>query len=138
VAFKFIKDLTQAVPVYMTKTVTDSEAITKGEALIIAAGKLTKATAGAAVSHIAAQSVTAGTGNTCLVIQTTPNQVYECAYTGTPDAAVTALTSTLVDIDSTGLLINAADVTGGPCTIQSIDTATTTCRVVFNNTFTAK
>jgi hypothetical protein len=132
-AFKLIKNGQHAV--METHTVTDSEAITKGEALIMASGKLTKAAAGGPVGYIALQDVAAGTSKTCRVLMVEPGQVFECAYTGTP-AGGFVLGVAAADIDSTGLLVNAADVTGGPCTVHYIDTTNTKCHVVFNNTYT--
>lgn len=135
-AFKLLYDLSGAQPNITVKSVTDSEAITAGEALVMASGKLTKATAGAAVAYIAANGVEAGTDNTCSVITVTPTQVYENDYTGTADSGFVVGVTT-ADIDDTGLLINAADITGGPCTVHSINTTAKTCQVVFNNSYTS-
>lgn len=131
-AFKLINDMNGSPAVIRKYLVTNSEAIKRGEALIFLSGRLTKAAAGGAVAAIATHDVAAGTDKECEVIIVTGSQVYEVKYTGTPDATFLAGMAT-ADVDSTGLLVNAADVIGGACAILKIDTATTTCQVMFKN-----
>lgn len=108
--------------------VTDSESITKGQALKFASGRLTSATAAAAIAAIALHSVTGGTDQTCKVLLVLPGMVFEVGYTGTPDGGFVPGCNSC-DIASGGLLLNAADVTGGPCAMLSKDTTNTTALV---------
>lgn len=112
--------------------VTNSEAVSYGEALIFSNGRLTKAAAGGPVAAIAQHDVVAGTDKKCKVIIVTEEQDWEVGYTGTP-AAGFVVGANSADIDSTGLLLNAADVTGGPCSILEIDSANAKCKVKFKN-----
>lgn len=129
--FKYVEQSDKA-PVLMEFYVTNNEAITEGEALVLSSGRLTKAAANGAVGFIAMHSVVAGIDKKCKVIAVMPGQVWEVGYTGTPDGGfIVGLLS--ADIDDTGLLLNAADVTSGPCGILSLDAAAHTARVVFTN-----
>lgn len=131
-AFKFLKDLTGS-PLVATGEflVTDSEAITKGQALYFASGRLTKAVNGGKVAAVALESKVAGTDVKVKVAFVTPTQVWRCSYTGTPDVGFVVGVA-LADVDSTGLLINAADITGGAFTVIAKDTAKATVDVMCN------
>lgn len=131
-AFKLINDLGGNTPVIRKYLVTNSEAIKRGEALIFSSGRLTKAAAAGTVAAIATHDVAAGTDKECEVVIVTANQVYEVKYTGTSDAAFLAGLAS-ADLDTTGLLVNAADVLGGPCAILSIDASKFLCHVMFKN-----
>lgn len=123
-AFKMIKDLAGAPLVKMSFLLTNSEASTAGEAMKFASGRLTKLTDGTAPAVIAAETKTAGTDVSCETYLISPTQIWEVGYTGTPDATFVAGQAT-ADIDTTGLLINAADVTGGCFAVLTKDTTNT-------------
>lgn len=127
-----LPESTDKAPILHEFLVTDSEAITEGECLSFSAGRLTKTAAGAAVACIAMHSVTAGTDKTCKVVIVLPSQIWEADYTGTADAGFIVGCAT-ADIDSTGLLLNAADITGGAWAIISKNTTTKKCRVICHN-----
>lgn len=123
---------TDKAPVIMEFYVTNSEAIAEGECLVFANGRLTKASAGGAVAAVSLHSVEAGIDKTCKVHLVLPGQVWEAAYTGTPDTGFVVGCAT-ADIDSTGTMLNAEAVTSGPCAIIAIDGANAKAKVVFKN-----
>jgi hypothetical protein len=112
--------------------VTDDEAISYGQALIFSSGRLTSAAAGGAVAAISLQDVAAGTNKTCKVILVGEEQEWEVGYTGSP-AAGFVVGCNSADLASGALLLNAADVTGGPCSILEIDSTNAKCVVKFKN-----
>lgn len=132
-AFRLVQQYSEA-PIFRTFMVTNSEAITDGQALILSSGRLTKAAVAGNVGFIAQQDVKAGTDNTCRVIVVTPNQVWEADYIGTADSGF-IVGCTSADIDTgvsggVGLNLNAADVTGGAFAILSKDTTNLKCHVI--------
>lgn len=132
-AFKLVQQYSEA-PIFRTFLVTDSEAITDGQCLILSSGRLTKAALNGSVGFIAQQDVEAGTDQTCRVIVVTPNQVWEADYIGTADAGF-IVGCAAADIDTgvssgVGLNLNAADVTSGPWAILSKDTTNKKCHVI--------
>ncbi len=132
-AFEFVKELNGS-PLVATGEfyMTNSEAVTKGEALIFTNGRLTKAAAGGPIAAIALETKAAGTDVKVKVAFVTGSQVWRVKYTGTPDAAF-VVGQNAADIDATGLLANAADVTGGPLAIIAKDTTNTTVDVIIKN-----
>lgn len=124
-AFQFKKDLTGAPPIVTKKYLaTNGEAITKGEALKLAAGRLTLASGSDAVFAVANETVTAGTDKAVEVILVTPTQIYEVSYTVAPalGAVVTVHTNGLSVTDVT---------TSGVCGVYAVDTAKQTAEVTF-------
>ena len=128
---------TDKAPVIMEFYVKNNEAIAEGECLVFANGRLTKASAGGkdlpgVVAAVSLHSVEAGIDKTCKVHLVLPGQVWETTYTGTPAAGFVVGCAT-ADIDSTGTMLNAADVEAGPCAIIAIDGANAKAKVVFKN-----
>lgn len=110
---------------------TNSEGATEGQALKFSSGRLTSGTAGAGIAVIANQTVTAGTDVLVECIIPLPGMIWEVGYTGTPDAGfVPGCTS--CDLYTGALLLNAADITGGPCTLVSKNTSAATAQVTIN------
>lgn len=66
------------------------------------------------------------------VIEARPGDEFIADYVGTPDATFLPGMAA-ADISSGGLTINAADVSGGPCAILSINTAKTQVVVRIKN-----
>lgn len=128
-AFKLIS---RPDPAPMTFLVTNDEAVSYGEALVFSSGRLTKAAAGGTVAAVALHDVAAGTDKTCKVLLVGPEQIWEVEYTGTP-ASGFVVGCNSADLDSNALKINAADVTGGPCSVLKIDSANKKCWVQFKN-----
>ena len=129
-AFKLVESTTE--PVLRKFYMTDSEGATVGQSLYFASGRLTTCVGAGEVAGIATHSVTAGTDQTCVIILVEPGQVWEVAYSGTPDVAFVVGKDT-ADIASGGLLLNAADVTGGAWAIVEKDTTNTKCKVICKN-----
>ncbi len=131
--FEFLKDLAGA-PLVATDEyyMTNSEAVTRGEALYFSSGRLTKAVGGSAVAAIAMQTKAAGTDVKVKVALVTATQIWRVGYTGTPDVAF-IVGQNAADIDTTGLLINAADVTGGAFAIMAKNTTNTKVDVMVKN-----
>jgi hypothetical protein len=131
--FEFVKDLTGS-PLVVTNEflMTNAEAVARGEALILSSGRLTKAAAGGPVFAIAQEAKAAGTDIPVNVAPVTGVQLWRVAYTGTPDVAF-VVGQAAADIDATGLLVNAADVTGGPCFVYAKNTTTTKVDVIFKS-----
>ncbi|OXM83971.1 hypothetical protein [Paenibacillus rigui] len=132
-AFKWLYN-EYGAPVTRITTIlaTDSEAFTFGEALKLASGKWTKATNGVAVAGFANQTLAAGTNQYLDVIQAREGDVFESAYTGTPDATFLAGANT-VDVSADGLTVLASDVTSGSFSILEVNTNKTTCRLKVKN-----
>lgn len=108
---------------------TDSEAGTAGEAMVITSGKLTKAAATVKPQAVLAQTTTAGTSKATSYIRVRNDQVFLADYTGT--APVVGVKT--YRIDTTGLLVDGAQASGGKVEILSVDTTKTKCRVKFND-----
>lgn len=112
-----------------TVLMTDSEAGTTGEAMVITSGRLTKAAATVKPQVILAQTTTAGTDKATSYVRVRDDQVFLADYTGT--APVVGVKT--YRIDSTGLLVDGAQNAGGKVEILSVDTTKTKCRVKFND-----
>lgn len=125
-AFKLIS---RPDPAPMEFLVTDGEAISYGQCLKFASGKLTKCGQATSVAAISQQDVPAGTGNKCKVIIVEPGQIWEADYTGTPDAGWVVGCATCDITDATGLTINAADVSEGKFALLEIG-ANSKCKVM--------
>jgi len=111
---------------------TDSEAFVKGDAVVVTTGRITKAAAAATDIYGVIQQTVTATTDTYAMIKPAYNGVeWRCTYAGTPAAANIGSMSQDITDENT---VNLDDVTGGPCTLLSYDTATTTCIVVFNDT----
>lgn len=131
--FKFIYNEYGAPATRITNILfTDSEAGTKGEAVMLSSGRFTKLTGNNACAGFLNADVTSGTDQTCEVIQAREGDVFEAPYTGTPDAGF-IVGATAADIASDGLSVNSADVTSGAFSIIEKNTADTTCRLKVKN-----
>lgn len=129
-AFKLVNDLGGNTPVIRKFLVTNSEAITIGQALKLASGRLTKAGATDTIAAIAMHNVTAGTNKEAEVMVVTGSQIFEVEYTGTP-AGSFVVGANDADLDSTALKLDAASVAaGGGIAILSIDTVAKKCHVM--------
>ena len=129
--FRLISDTTGSPMVIRKYKVTNSEAISRGEALKFVSGRLTKASVADTPAAIATHAVTAGTDKECEVIIITANQVYEVAYEGTKDASFIVGLAT-AELDTDGMALNAADATpAGAVSILKIDDTTKLCQVMF-------
>lgn len=113
---------------------TNAEAFIQGEAVILnsSTGRWTKAAAGGPIAGFANQTLAAGTDQFLEVLLAREGDNWDCAYTGTP-AATFNPGQNAADIDATGLLVNAADVTGGALAILEVNTVKTTVRVKVKN-----
>lgn len=128
-------------PAPMEFYVTNGESIKYGQCLKFVNGRLTAAGPTDAVAAIAQHDVAAGTDKTCKVLFVDPEQIWEVEYIGTPAAGfvVGCNSATLNAADSptagtpAGMYINAANVTGGPCSIIKIDTDAKKVYVKFKN-----
>jgi len=126
-AFRLESTYDGAGTIVETVNLTDSEAASVGEAMVFAAGKVTKCATTAAPQAIAIEAVTAGTNNDVDVILVRRDQVFLADYIGI--APVVGTKSYVMD--PTGLLVNGS-TTGGKVEIVSVDTANTKCRVKFD------
>ena len=106
-----------------------STTFTYGESLILVSGRWEVAVAGAKVAGVYnGPTFTSGTDDFMDVIECTPNDIFIADYTGTPDATFLPGMQT-ADIASGGLVLDAADVTGGAWAILAVDTANTKATV---------
>jgi hypothetical protein len=112
--------------------VTDSEAISKGEALVATAGRLTKCGAAGVPQFIALQSCAAGTDSKIDYMVVRKDQTFLADVAGTASLAAAAVGAKVASIDSTGLKLDAAALTGGNLEIVSVDTDKAKARVRFN------
>lgn len=104
---------------------TDSEAATRGEALVLTSGRLTKCGATATPQFIAVQDVTAGTDQKCKVIRVTEDT--EFTTTSTATVAVTLIGNS-VTLHTDGLTVTATTASG-VFEISKTDGATTNSKV---------
>lgn len=112
--------------------VKDAEAISKGEALVAAAGRLTKCGATAAPQFIALQSSTAGTNKQIDYMVVRKDQTFLADIAGTASLVAAVTGAKVVSMDATGLKVDSAALIGGAIEIVSVDTANSKCRVRFN------
>ncbi|MEX2395879.1 MAG: hypothetical protein WD491_02590 [Balneolales bacterium] len=124
-AFKVYSRLRQAVEPFESFLVTDSEAITEGEALVFASGRLTKCGATATPEAIAIEDVTAGTDQLCTVIRVTEDTEFSTTSTATVAASKVG---DAVTLHTDGLRVTGT-TTSGVFTISSTDGATTNSNV---------
>jgi len=136
-AFKLIS---RPDPAPMEFYVTNNESVKYGQCLVFSSGRLTAAAPAGSVAAVALHDVTAGTDQKCKVILVTPEQIWEADYVGTPDSGfVVGCNSADLNPANTptgapaGLYLNAADVTGGPCSILAIDSTSKKAKVMFKN-----
>ncbi len=120
--------------------VTDNVAIKYGQAVKFVNGRITAAGPTDAVAGIAQHDVEAGTGKTCKVILVDPEQDWEVEYIGTPAAGfVVGCSSAALNAANNptgapaGIYVDAANVTGGPCSVVKIDSAAKKAVVKFKN-----
>lgn len=120
--------------------VTNNEAIKYGQCVKFANGRVTAAGPTDAVAGVAQHDVVAGTDKTCKVILVDPEQDWEVEYIGTP-AAGFVVGANAVALNAAnnptgavaGIYLNAATVTGGPCSVVKVDTAAKKAVVKFKN-----
>jgi hypothetical protein len=106
-----------------------STTFTYGQALILVSGRWETAVAGGRVAGIYnGPTVTTGADTFIEVIECRPGDIYLADYTGTPDATFLPGMQT-ADIATGGLVLDAADVTGGAFAILHVDTANTKATV---------
>lgn len=121
--------------------VTDGEAIKYGQCVKFANGRITAAGPTDAVAGVAQHDAGLGTNKTTVkVILVDPEQDWEVEYIGTP-AAGFVVGANAVALNAAnnptgavaGIYIDAATVTGGPCSVVKIDAAAKTAVVKFKN-----
>jgi hypothetical protein len=110
-----------------TAGITDSEAGAVGEVMKFSSGKLTKAGADDAPEAVLIKATGAGTGVTTEFIRVRRDQVFVADYTGTAPVVGAAYGH-----DSTALLIDGDNTSGGEWIVKSVDTTKTKCRVMAN------
>ena len=116
-----------AAPIIEKALMTDSEAGAYGELVVFSSGRLTKCGATALPIGILVQTTGAGTDVETEFIRIRDDAVYLADFTGT-DPVVGTL---VYQIDSTGLLVNGAQASGGKVRIVSVNAAKDKCRVMF-------
>ncbi|CAH1205655.1 hypothetical protein PAECIP111893_02387 [Paenibacillus plantiphilus] len=124
---KFITDI----------TFTASTTFTYGQALIVSSttGRWVTAAAGGPIGGVynGPTITTPATPDVYPeIIEVRAGDEFTADYVGTPDATFKPGQSA-ADISSGGLTLNAADVTGGPCTILSLNTSKTQAVVRIKN-----
>jgi len=107
---------------------TDSEAGSKGEAVVFSSGRLTKVAATGVPQGILIKDTEAGTDVETEYIPVRRDQVYLADYAGA-DPTVGVKTYAF---DSTGLKVDGDTATDGCIEIVSVDTVNKKCRVKFN------
>ncbi len=123
-AFVWHQNTARTVPVIISNIKAKaSTTFTYGESLILNSGRWEVAAAGAKVAGVYnGPTFTSGADDFIDVIECTANDIFVVDYTGTPDATFLPGMQT-ADIASGGLVLDAADVTGGAWAILSVDTA---------------
>jgi hypothetical protein len=127
-AFVWHQSSTSRQPKFITNIAfTASTTFTYGQALIVSSstGKWVTAVAGGPIGGIYnGPTVTTPASPDVYpeVIEAQAGDEYTADYVGTPDATFLPGQAT-ADISSGGLTLNAADVTGGPCSILSLITS---------------
>lgn len=111
---------------------TNAEAIANGEALVATSGRLTKCAATAVPQFIAAQTIAGSTNKNIDVIVVRRDQTFLADISGSAATLAAAVGTKTVQIDATGLMVNAALLTGGNVEIVSVDTVKNKARVRFN------
>lgn len=101
--------------------VTASEAITKGEALVVSSGKLTKCGATAKPKYIALRDLSATATNRVIGVDpVTPGCIFETTFSATPTSLVVG---SVVTLHTDGLQVTAT-TTSGVATIVNMLGAT--------------
>ena len=111
---------------------TDSEAGTYGEGVVATSGRLTKVAATAAPQMILHKTTASGTDVATEYIDVRRDQIWLVDISGTASLVAAAIGAKVVRLDSTGLKIDASNLTGGKCEIISVDTVTSKARVRFD------
>jgi hypothetical protein len=122
-AFVWKRNTARTLPIIISNIKAKaSTTFTYGQSLILVSGRWETAVAGAKVGGVYnGPTYTSGADDFIDVIECTPNDVFEADYTGTPDGTFLPGMET-ADIASGGVVLNAADVTGGAWSILSVDT----------------
>lgn len=125
-AFRWVQNTDSRQPSYIGNIKAKaSTTFTFGECLILVTGRWEVAVAGAKVGGVFnGTTFTSGANDLIEVIECRSGDIFEADYTGTPDATFLAGMQT-ADIASGGLVLDAADVTGGAWAIMRVDTANT-------------
>lgn len=114
--------------------ITNSEAAVLGAAYKLTSGRWTLATTTDRIYAVCLKAANAGT-NVLAVMELVKNgDMLEIDYTGTPDAAFLPGLE-LAALDATGLLCNAATVTGGHLVVLNKDTANTKVQCIATKNF---
>jgi len=127
-AFVWHQSSTSRQPKFITNIpFTASTTFTYGQALIVSSstGKWVTAAAGGPIGGIyngPTVTTPASPDQYPEVIEAQSGDEYTVDYVGTPDATFLP-GQAAADISSGGLTLNAADVTGGPCAILSLNTS---------------
>lgn len=111
---------------------TNSEAVTNGEALVATAGRLTKCGATAVPQFISSQTKAAGTDSQISYIPVRRDQTFLADISGSAATLAGVIGSKTVSISSDGLKVDAAALTGGCCEIVSVDISKNKARIRFN------
>lgn len=114
---------------------TNSEAAVAGAAYKLSSRRWTLAATTDRIYAICLKSVAAGTDVLGVMSLVRDGDIIEADYTGTPDAAFIPGLE-LATLDSTGLLVNAATVSGGHLVILEKDTGNTKVRCIATKHFT--
>jgi len=122
-AFVWKRNTARTLPIIIANIkMKASTVFTYGETLVLVTGRWEVAAAGAKVGGVYnGPTFTSGADDFADIIEVTPNDIFEADYTGTPDATFLPGMQT-ADIASGGLVLDAADVTGGAWAILSVDT----------------
>ncbi len=119
-------------PILREVLVTNGTAISSGGCLVFAAGRVSPATANAAVAAVATHAVLAGTDRRLRVIIVQSGQEWEADYVGTPAGGFVVGVTTAA-LNAGGDSLNAADVAAGPCSVLGINSAARRAVVMFRN-----
>lgn len=131
--FKFIHNDYGAPPTRITHILcTNSEAFTAGEAVKLVNGRWTKASGADVPAGIITHNVTAGTDKEAEVQLIREGDVFEAPYEGTPAGGFVP-GANAVALDTDGLAVDSATVTGGAIAILSVNTDKATCQLKFKS-----
>lgn len=106
----------------------DGEVGSAGEAVKLDAGRWTKAGATDEIGGFLSSNIEAGTDQPCEVFQAREGDVFEAAFTGTPDAGFVPGANE-VAIAADGLSVDAATITGGSIAVLGVIEDKKICRV---------
>jgi hypothetical protein len=117
-----------------TLYMTNSEAGVANAAYKLSSGRWTLAATTDRIYAVCRKSVTLGTNVLAVMELVKDGDILEIDYTGTPDAAFLPGLE-LAILDATGLLVNAATVSGGHLVILEKDTTNTKVRCIATKNF---